>query len=196
MLLESLATKFYLWDLWVSLQNLSTRFARSESCYEISFCKTLKKRFSLWNFVARLASHKSHYEISVCETREKRVLLLILTRENLASLARILGKKASLASWENFKKWFSCQPYYGHAFDGYFEQQIFLAVNPEPQIFWTADTVFKISYWFSELRRQGSQLVGLSGLSFEPFFEIYLQNIKCIEQYHTYCLKELNFRYI
>ncbi len=83
MILASIATKF-----------LFARLARSESCYEISFCKTSKKRFSLQNFVARLAFRDSHYEISVCETHEKRVSLLILTRESRENLARISGLKS------------------------------------------------------------------------------------------------------
>ncbi len=80
--------KIYLWDLPVSLRNLCVRLARSESCYEISFCETRKKRSSRQNFIAKLASCDSHNEISVCETREKRVSLLILTyesRENFES---------------------------------------------------------------------------------------------------------------
>jgi hypothetical protein len=89
---------------------MSARLARSESCYEISFCETRKKRFSLRNFVTRHASRDSRYETSVCETREKWVSLLILTRESRENFARILGQKASLASRENFKKWFLCQP--------------------------------------------------------------------------------------
>jgi hypothetical protein len=89
----------------VSLQNLSARLSRSKSCYEISVCKTRKKRVLLQNLSARLVRSKSRYEISVCETREERVWLLVLTPESRENLARIL------ASRENFKKWFSCQPY-------------------------------------------------------------------------------------
>jgi hypothetical protein len=59
---------------------------RSESCYEISFCETRKKQFSLQNFVERLAFRDSSYEIFVCETHEKRVSLLILTRESRENL--------------------------------------------------------------------------------------------------------------
>ncbi len=83
MILASLASKF-----------LFARLTRSESCYEISFWETRKKRFLLRNFVVRLASREFRYEISLRETHEKRVLLLILTRESRENLARILGLKS------------------------------------------------------------------------------------------------------
>ncbi len=82
-ILASLAMKVLFARLASLATNLAARLRRSESCYEISFCETCKKRFSLRNFVARLAFCDSHYEISVCETHEKRVSLLILTRESL-----------------------------------------------------------------------------------------------------------------
>jgi hypothetical protein len=91
-------------DSRVSLRNLSARLARSESCYEISFCETRKKRFSLRNFVTRLAFRNSRYEISVCETHEKWVSLLILTRESREHLARILGLKSESRFSREFQK--------------------------------------------------------------------------------------------
>jgi hypothetical protein len=101
LILSSLATKF-----------LFARLVRSESCYKISVCKTHRKRVLVQNLSVRLVRIESCYEISVCVTREKRVSLLILTCKSRKNLARILGpKKSSLASCENFKKWFSCQPY-------------------------------------------------------------------------------------
>jgi hypothetical protein len=78
--------------------------SRAESCYEISFCKTRKKRFSLRNFVARLASRKSHYKISVCETHKKRVSQLILTCESHKNLARILGLESESRFSREFQK--------------------------------------------------------------------------------------------
>ncbi len=93
--------KICLRDSRVLLQNLS---ARRESCYEISFCETRKKRFSIQNFVARLAFRVSCYKISVCETHEKRVSLLILTRESRENLARILGLKSESRFSQEFQK--------------------------------------------------------------------------------------------
>ncbi len=90
-------------DSRVLIQNLSARLARSESCYEISFCETRKKRFSLQNFVARLAFRDSRYKISVCETHEKRVSLLIFTRESRKNLARILGLKSESRFSQEFQ---------------------------------------------------------------------------------------------
>ncbi len=96
MILASLATKFLFARLASLATNLSARLARSKSCYEISFCETRKKRFSLRNFVTRLAFRYSRYEISVCETHEKRVSLLIFdsrvsrkSRENFGSKKRV-----------------------------------------------------------------------------------------------------------
>ncbi len=77
------------------------------SCYEISFCETRKKRFSLQNIVAKLASrnsHNSHNKISVCETREKRVSLLILTSESPENLTRILGLESESCFSREFQK--------------------------------------------------------------------------------------------
>ncbi len=66
----------------ISLQNLSVRLTRSESHRQISVCEARKKRASLQNLSARLTRSESRYKISVCDTREKRVSLLILSRES------------------------------------------------------------------------------------------------------------------
>ncbi len=86
------------------LQNFAARLASRESHYEISFCKTRQKRFLPRNFVARLASCASHCKISFCETREKRVLLLILTHESRENLVRILGLHSESRFSREFQK--------------------------------------------------------------------------------------------
>jgi hypothetical protein len=89
MILASLATKFLFERLASIARRFVARLARSEPCYEISFCETRKKRFLLRNFVARLVSRESCYEISVCETR-------------VASLATNFDSRVSRESSEIF----------------------------------------------------------------------------------------------
>ncbi len=49
----------------------SARLARRESCYEISFCDTRKKQFSLRNFVDRLVAILAMKVLSVRLTRRE-----------------------------------------------------------------------------------------------------------------------------
>jgi hypothetical protein len=65
-----------------------------ESRYKTSVCNTHKKRVSLQNLSARLVRSESCFEISICETCEERVSLLILTCESRKNLMRILGLKS------------------------------------------------------------------------------------------------------
>ncbi len=89
----------YEFSLRVLLRNFFCK-----TCYEISFCETRKKWFTLQNSVARLASRKSRYKISVCETHKKWVSLLILTRQSHETLARILGLKSKFCFSREFQK--------------------------------------------------------------------------------------------
>jgi hypothetical protein len=91
-----------------SLQYLSVRLARSESCYEISFFESRKKQFSLRNL--REASLTTNFDSRVSrKSREnfgskKRVSLLILTRESHENLARIFCLKSESRFSREFQK--------------------------------------------------------------------------------------------
>jgi hypothetical protein len=90
-------------DSRVLLQNLSVRLGGSESCYEISFRETRKKRFSLRNFVARLLFAVLATKF-MGETHEKRVSLLIFDSRVLRKSHENFGPKKRDSLLARFSK--------------------------------------------------------------------------------------------